>query len=84
MRRLCEGARGKLSFERDSRGTGKSVHHLMSVAGASSRAGQDWCQSSLSEEAVPLFNLEVMWESVFIGLDFDLIHLIRTSLCYYT
>ena len=30
-------------------------------------------QSSLSEGAVPLFNLEVMWESVFTGLDFDLI-----------
>ena len=56
----------------------------MSVAGASSQAGQDWCQSSLSEGAVPLFNVEVMWESVFTGLDFDLIHLIRTSLCYYT
>ena len=42
----------------------------MSVAGASSQAGQDWCQSSLSEGAVPLFNLEVMWESVFTGLDF--------------
>ena len=56
----------------------------MSVAGASPQAGQDLCQSSLSEGAVSLFYLEVMWESVFTGLNFDLIHLIRTSLCYYT
>ena len=28
MRRLCEGARGKLSLERDSRGTGKSIHTI--------------------------------------------------------
>ena len=27
MRRLCEGARGKLSLERDSRGTGNSVQY---------------------------------------------------------
>ena len=26
--RLCEGARGKLSLERDSRGTGKSIHTI--------------------------------------------------------
>ena len=31
MRRLCEGARGKLSLERDSRGTGKST--LFNVSG---------------------------------------------------
>ena len=35
--------------------------------------GNHRCESSLSEGAVPFFNLEVMWESVFTGLDFDLI-----------
>ena len=32
MKRLCEGARGKLSLERDSRGTGEGLYTLFNVS----------------------------------------------------